>query len=85
MADLHLGLRELLCEQNDLEAATWHLQRSEELSKNGALRQTPYRQRARSGSITAGQGDVDGALASSTRPSESTFAASSPTFDPSPH
>jgi len=62
MADLHPGLAELYCEQNDLEAATRHLQRGDELSKNGALRHTPYRQRLARAQLRQAQGDLDGAL-----------------------
>jgi LuxR family maltose regulon positive regulatory protein len=62
MADLHLCLCELHCEYNDLEAAVRHLQRSEELSKNGALRHTPYRQRLARARVQQALGDLDGAL-----------------------
>jgi LuxR family transcriptional regulator, maltose regulon positive regulatory protein len=44
MAALHAGLCDLHCERNDLEAARWHLERSEEISRHVALPQTPSRQ-----------------------------------------
>ena len=43
LADLHLGLCDLLCEQNDIEAATHHLGEGDKLGKHAPLRQTPYR------------------------------------------
>ncbi|MDQ3811721.1 MAG: tetratricopeptide repeat protein, partial [Chloroflexota bacterium] len=62
IADLHLGLSELHCEQGDLDAATRHLQRGEELSKHAALRETPYRRCIAGARLRQAQGDLDGAL-----------------------
>src|SRR5437868_5998128 len=62
VADLHLGFCDLLCEQNDIEAATHHLRRGEELGKHASLRQTPYRLARARARLRQVQGDLDGAL-----------------------
>ena len=62
IADLHLGLSELHCEQGDLDAATRHLQRGEELSKHAALRETPYRRCVAGALLRQAKADPDGAL-----------------------
>jgi LuxR family transcriptional regulator, maltose regulon positive regulatory protein len=62
MADLHLGLSELRCEQDDLEAATRQLERGEELGMHAALRETPYRRCVARARLRQAQGDLDGAL-----------------------
>ena len=62
VADLHLGFCDLLCEQNDIEAATHHLRRGEELGKHAALRQTPYRLARARARLRQVHGDLDGAL-----------------------
>jgi LuxR family maltose regulon positive regulatory protein len=62
-ADMYVGLSELLCEQNDLQAATEHLLRSQELGEHMGLPQNPYRWRVAMARIKQAQGDLDGALA----------------------
>src|SRR5215212_6016516 len=62
-ADMYVGMSELLCEQNDLQAATEHLLRSRELGEHMGLPQNPYRWRVAMARIKQTQGDLDGALA----------------------
>jgi LuxR family maltose regulon positive regulatory protein len=62
-ADMHVGLSELLCEQNDLPAATEHLLRSQRLGEHMGLPQNPYRWRMAMARIKQAQGDLEGALA----------------------
>jgi LuxR family maltose regulon positive regulatory protein len=62
VADLHLGFCDLLCEQNDIEAATQHLRQGEELGKHAPLRQTPYRLARARARLRQVHGDLDGAL-----------------------
>jgi LuxR family transcriptional regulator, maltose regulon positive regulatory protein len=62
-ADMHVGMSELLCEQNDLHAATEHLLRSQELGEHMGLPQNPYRWRVAMARIKHAQGDLDGAFA----------------------
>ncbi len=61
-ADLYLGLGELHCEQGDLESATQHLLRSEELGEQAALPDWPYRRCIVKARIAEARGDLDGAL-----------------------
>ncbi|MBK9943831.1 MAG: helix-turn-helix transcriptional regulator [Kouleothrix sp.] len=61
-ADLYLGLSELHREQADLEAATWHLLRSEELGEQAALPDWRYRLCRTQARFTEAQGDLAGAL-----------------------
>jgi len=60
-ADMEVGMSELLCEQNDLSAATQHLLRSQELGEHMGLPQNPYRWRVAMARIKEAQGDLDGA------------------------
>jgi LuxR family maltose regulon positive regulatory protein len=62
-SDMHVGLSELACEQNDLPAAAEHLRRSQELGEHMGLPQNPYRWRVAGARIKQAQGDLDGALA----------------------
>src|SRR5215213_980234 len=62
-ADMYVGMSELLCEQNDLQAATEHLLRSQELGEHMGLPQNPYRWRVAMARVKQAQGDLDGALA----------------------
>jgi LuxR family maltose regulon positive regulatory protein len=62
-ADMHVGLSELLCEQNDLPAATEHMLRSQELGEHMGLPQNPYRWRVAMARIKHAHGDLEGALA----------------------
>ena len=59
-ADLYLGLSELHREQDDLEAAAQHLQRSEEQGEQAEVYQ--YRRCRAQARIREAQGDLDGAL-----------------------
>lgn len=61
-AELHLGLSELLREQGHLEAATQHLQRSEELGEQTALPRWKYHWCLAQARIKEAQGDLEGAL-----------------------
>ena len=61
-ADLHLGFCDLLCDQNDIEAATHHLRQGEELGKHAPLRQTPYRLARARARLRQVHGDLDRAL-----------------------
>jgi LuxR family transcriptional regulator, maltose regulon positive regulatory protein len=62
-ADMHVGLSELLCEQNDLPAATEHLMRTQVLGEHMGLPQNPYRWRVVMARIKQAHGDLEGALA----------------------
>jgi ATP/maltotriose-dependent transcriptional regulator MalT len=61
-ANLYLGLSELYCEQDDLEAASGYLRRSEALGQQAALPETPYRLRMAQARLRQAHGDLDGAL-----------------------
>jgi LuxR family maltose regulon positive regulatory protein len=62
IADMYVGMSQLLCEQNELPSATEHLLRSQELGEHMGLPQNPYRWRVAMARITQAQGDLDGAL-----------------------
>ena len=62
VANLHFGLSELCCEQDDLESATQHLQQGEDLGNSAALPATPYRRCLAQARLRQTQGDLDGAL-----------------------
>lgn len=62
-ADMHVGMSALHRERNDLQAATQHLQRSQELGERAGLSQNPYRWRVAMTGIRRTLGDLDGALA----------------------
>ena len=57
-----MGLSELHCERNDLDAATQHLLRSKELGEHVGLPETRYRWYVAMARIEEAQGDLDGAL-----------------------
>ena len=61
-ADMEVGLSELARERDDLEAATQHLLRSQELGEPLELPQNPYRWCVAMARIREAQGDLDGAL-----------------------
>jgi LuxR family maltose regulon positive regulatory protein len=61
-ADMHVGMSRLYRERNDLDAATQHLLRSEELGEFAGLPQNRYRWRVAMARIREAQGDLDGAL-----------------------
>ncbi len=60
--DMHVALSNLLRERNEMDAATWHLQRSKELGDHMGLPQTPYRRCVGMARIKEAQGDLEGAL-----------------------
>ena len=61
-ADMHVGMSQLLCERNDLYAATQHLLRSQELGEHVGLPQNRYRWRVAMARIREAEGDQDGAV-----------------------
>jgi LuxR family maltose regulon positive regulatory protein len=61
-ADMYVGLSQLACERNDLDAAARHLRRSEELGEHTGLPQNPYRWRVALARLREAHGDLDGAL-----------------------
>jgi LuxR family transcriptional regulator, maltose regulon positive regulatory protein len=61
-ADMHVGMSQLHGERNDLDAATRHLLRSEELGEFAGLPQNPYRWRVAMARIREAQGDLADAL-----------------------
>ncbi|HEX6270117.1 MAG TPA: LuxR C-terminal-related transcriptional regulator [Anaerolineales bacterium] len=61
-ADMHVGMSELECERNDLNAAAQHLLRSKELGELAGLPKNPYRWHVAMARIRQAQGDLDGAL-----------------------
>lgn len=62
VADMHVGLSELECERNDLDAAEQHLLKSKELGELNGLPKNPSRWRVTMARIREAQGDLDGAL-----------------------
>ena len=60
-ADMHVGLSEVARARNDLEAASTHLRRSEELGEDAELAQNPYRRRVAAAGLARAAGDLDGA------------------------
>lgn len=61
-ADMHVGLSDIYREQNELDVAAQHLQRSQELGELNGLPKNPYRQRVAQARLLAAQGDCGGAL-----------------------
>jgi LuxR family maltose regulon positive regulatory protein len=61
-ADMYVGLSRLALERNDVDAATRHLLRSQELGEHTGLPQNPYRRRVVMAGIRQAQGDPHGAL-----------------------
>ena len=61
-ADMHVGMSELHLERNDLDAATQHLLRSQELGELAGLRHNRYRWRVAMARIRKAEGDLAGAL-----------------------
>lgn len=61
-ADMHVGMSEIYCEHNDLNAAEQHLAKSRELGDLAGLPQNPYRWRAAMARLRQANGDLDGAL-----------------------
>jgi LuxR family maltose regulon positive regulatory protein len=59
---MHVGMSRIACERNDLEAATRHLLRSQELGEHAGLPQNPYRWRVAMARVLQARGDLRGAL-----------------------
>ena len=59
---MYVGMSQIACERNDLDAATRHLLRSHELGEHAGLPQNPYRWRVAMARVREAQGDLDGAL-----------------------
>lgn len=62
-AELYVGLSELKCEQNDLDAARQYLVRGEELSERTRIPQDRYRGYRARARLKQAEGDLEGALA----------------------
>ncbi len=61
-ADMHVGMGEVMCERNDLEAARQHLHQSSSLGEHLGLPQNAYRSRVVAARIRQADGDLAGAL-----------------------
>jgi LuxR family maltose regulon positive regulatory protein len=61
-ADMYVGMSLIALERNDLDAATQHLLRSQELGEHTGLPQNPYRWRVSMARLLQAQGDLRGAL-----------------------
>jgi LuxR family transcriptional regulator, maltose regulon positive regulatory protein len=61
-ADMHVGMSEVHCERDDLQAATQQLLRSQELGEHIGLPQNRYRWRVAMARIRQAEGDLDGAV-----------------------
>jgi len=62
VADMHVGMSQLLRERDDLEAAVQHLLTGKELGEYAGLPQNPYRWRVAMARIRQAEGDLGGAL-----------------------
>jgi LuxR family maltose regulon positive regulatory protein len=61
-ADMYVGMSLIALERNDLDAATRHLLRSQELGDSAGLPQNAYRRRVAMARLRQAQGDLGGAL-----------------------
>jgi LuxR family maltose regulon positive regulatory protein len=61
-ADMYVGMSQIACERDDLEAATGYLERSRELGEHLGLGQNPYRWRVAMARVRQARGDPGGAL-----------------------
>ena len=61
-ADMHVGMSQIYRERNELDTATQHLLKSQELGDLNELPKNPYRWRVAMARIREAQGDLDGAL-----------------------
>jgi LuxR family transcriptional regulator, maltose regulon positive regulatory protein len=62
-ADMYVGMSQIACERNDLQAASQHLQRAHELGGHSGLPQNAYRWRVAMARVRDAEGDPAGALA----------------------
>jgi LuxR family maltose regulon positive regulatory protein len=61
-ADMHVGLSQIAVERDDLDGATRHLRRSQELGEHTGLPQNRYRWRVAMARVRQAHGDLSGAL-----------------------
>lgn len=61
--DLYVGLSEICCERDELDAATRYLLKSKELGDHAGLADTRHRWYIAMANVRGAQGDLDGALA----------------------
>ena len=61
-ADMHVGMSQIYRERNELDTATQHLLKSQELGDLNELPKNPYRWRVATARIREAQGDLDRAL-----------------------
>jgi LuxR family maltose regulon positive regulatory protein len=61
-ADMHVGMSEIHYERDDLNAATRHLQKSQELGEHTGLSQNRYRWRVAMARVAQAEGNLAGAL-----------------------
>ena len=61
-ADMHVGMSEIHCERDDLNSATQHLQKSQELGEHTGLSQNRYRWRVAMARVAQAEGNLAGAL-----------------------
>jgi LuxR family maltose regulon positive regulatory protein len=61
-ADMHVGISQLLCEHNELDAALQHLLASQEFGEHNGMPRYPYRWRAAMARIRQADGDLAGAV-----------------------
>jgi LuxR family maltose regulon positive regulatory protein len=61
-ADMYVGLSQIACERNDLDAAAAYLSQSRLLGEGSGLPQNPYRWRVAMARLREAQGDLDSAL-----------------------
>ena len=62
VADMHVGISELLLQRNDLDGARQHLATSRQLGENAEFPQNAYRWRVALARIRQAEGDLDGAV-----------------------
>ncbi len=62
VADMHVGMTELLRERNDLDGARQHLRASIELGEHAGLPQNAYRWQVAMARVQQSEGDFDGAI-----------------------
>lgn len=62
-ADMRVGMSEIYCERNELDAAAEQLRISQQLGELAGLPQNPYRRRVALARTQTAHGDLDGALA----------------------
>lgn len=62
-ADMYVGMSRIAFERNDLQTATEHLDRAEELGERAGLPQYPYRLRVARAALREAEGDLAGARA----------------------